>query len=167
MRPGAQGFWKSLGKALARALPALAAGVVALPAAGQSVGDCDWRATAAAIPEPWEAHTRTFANGEVRLALLDTIEPGAGAFHLLVLSPPRDALGARQCRVVSLDGTVGFAGLDFQGLEADYDPATGLTFQLPGTVYSPGADGTESVMLEVTVNQATGAVTARTKPRSE
>ena len=158
-----QGFWKSLAKALARALPALVAAALALPAAAQEVTECDWRATPDAIPEPWEAHSRSFANGNVRLALLDAIEPAAGAFHLLVLSPPFDSLGARQCRIVGFDGTRGFAALDFAALAAAYDPATGLTFRLPGRLWLPEQDFTNALILIVTVNQATGAVTARTE----
>ena len=46
-------------------------------ASAQSVEDCDWRASAQALIEPWEDNTRTFANGDVRLAVTDTIEPAA------------------------------------------------------------------------------------------
>ena len=79
----------------------------------QSVSNCDWRARADAIAEPWEVNTRTYANGAVRVAMLDTIEPGAGALHLLVMAPPYDDLGLRKCDVVSFDGGIGFAGMLF------------------------------------------------------
>ena len=74
-----------------KALLALAfAAAMAGPAVAQQVRDCDWLASAWNLAEPWEENTRTFANGAVRLALLDAIEPGAVPFHLLVLSPPWD-----------------------------------------------------------------------------
>lgn len=133
----------------------------ALPGAAQSVSDCDWRARADAVVEPWEAHTRTYANGAIRVALLDTIEPGAAALNLLVLSPPYDELGGRQCKVVGFEQGLGFAGLDFAQLGATYDPATGLTVSLPGTIYFPEDGFSNSILLHVTINQATGDVTAR------
>ncbi|EAR50466.1 pyridoxal phosphate biosynthetic protein [Oceanicola granulosus HTCC2516] len=134
-----------------------------LPLAAQSVGECDWRARADAIPEPWEAHTMTFANGEVRIALLDTIEPAMVPFHLLVLAPPYDLVGGRTCRVVSWEGTRGFYGLSLEGVTAEYDPAVGLRLQLPAAV--PDADGRETPMwLSVTINQATGQVGAALTP---
>ena len=109
-------------------LSALALLALALPVAAQTVEECDWRAAAQALIEPWEENTRTFANGDVRLALTDVIEPAAGAFHLVILSPPFDELGGRQCRVVSAVGSTGFAGLTLVGMTSAYDPSIGLTF---------------------------------------
>ncbi len=82
---------------------------LAAPVAAQTVGDCDtWQTSARNLAEPWEANSRTFANGDIRVALLDTIEPAA---------PLRR-----------------------------FDPATG---------------GFLSRRLDVTINQATGLITAR------
>ncbi|CAN0606350.1 unnamed protein product, partial [Ectocarpus sp. 12 AP-2014] len=96
--------------ATALATLALSSGTFVSPSLAQSVGDCDWRASAQALVEPWDApeNTRTFANGDVRLAIIDTIEPAAGAFHLIILSPPYDEVGGRQCQVVSTNSSVGF-----------------------------------------------------------
>ena len=130
--------------------------VLAQPASAQVVEECDWRAGAPAIAEPWDENTRTFANGNVRLALLDTIEPAAGAMHILVLSPPRGELGERRCQIVSLSSQIGFSGIEFGRLDAGYDPARGLTFKVPVGVY----DGSASVprILVFTLNQATGEI---------
>ena len=125
----------------------------------QEVGDCDWRSSARNVVEPWSENTRTFSNGKTRLALLDTIEPAAGAFHLLIISPPYDELGSPQCKVLSLQGTIGFAGLTFSELEASYDPSTGLTFILPGQVYNPDDGLTAPMFLGLILNQATGLIT--------
>ena len=128
--------------------------------AAQMVGDCDWRASAANLAEPWEGNTRTFANGAVRIAVIDTVEPAAAAFHLMVLSPPYDELGLRQCRLVSAGGGHGFATLSLDGMEAGYDPATGLTFVLASGRYT--AEGLVlPTTLSVTVNQATGQISGR------
>lgn len=141
---------------------ALAAGPLA--ATAQEINQCDWRANAHALVEPWEQNTRTFANGEVRLALIDTVEPALGAFYLLVLSPPRDVLGERMCRTIGFGNGMGYPALDFQGLEAEYDPAVGLVFRLPGRRFDPERAATEAITVQVTLNQATGEIGVRHEP---
>jgi hypothetical protein len=148
-------------------MPALALGpLVALgmtgAAAAQSIGACDdFRSSAFALAEPWEESSRLFANGAVRLAVTDTIEPAAGAFHLVILSPPYDEVGGRSCRLVSGADGIGFAGLTLDGMSADYDPATGLRFRLKATRWLPETGDYAEAVLTVTLNQASGAVTAR------
>lgn len=132
------------------------------PASAETVEDCDWRASTHSMAEPWEDNTRTFANGNVRLAVTDTIEPAAGAFHLVILSPPYDELGGRQCAVVSANGSIGFSGLTLDGMTSDYDPAIGLTFMIEAGAYDPETGGTIPQTLTVTLNQATGEITAST-----
>lgn len=129
------------------------------PLAAQTVSECDWRASAQAIAEPWEEMTARFANGAIRLAVLDVVEPAAGAFHLLVLSPPFDELGSRQCRVVSLDNALGFAGLSLGGTKASYDPARGLSVGINAVRWA-GNDQYVNATLTVTINQATGVISA-------
>ena len=132
-------------------------GALTTPAAAQEAVPCDWAARADGIVEPWEDNTATFANGAVRLALIDTVEPAAGAFHLLILSPPLGELGERQCRTLGIGG-MGFAGLDFASLQAVHDPARGLIFTLAATQYD-GADFRPAT-LEFSLNQATGVIRA-------
>lgn len=131
----------------------------AAPAAAQDVQQCDWIARADAIVEPWEEHSRTFANGEVRIALLDVIEPAAGAFHLLVLSPPYAELGERQCVTLGMSNNIGFAHVAFSTLQAAYDPTTGLTFEIDVAVMD--ANGAPVPRhLSFSLNQSTGAIAA-------
>ncbi len=135
--------------------------IAALPlmAQAQEVTPCDWRASAAAVVEPWDENARTFANGAVRLALLDTIEPAAAAFHILVLSPPFDEVGGRQCRIISADTLgSGFEAINFAELEADYEPSTGLLFMLPARVYDPEDGPAKMGRLSFALNQATGEI---------
>jgi hypothetical protein len=134
---------------------------LAAPAAAQTAFPCDWQARADAIVEPWDDNTATFANGAVRVALLDVIEPAAGAFYLLILHPPYDELGSRVCTVVGLNESLGYANIDFNGLEARYDPARGLTFEVPVTIYLPEQSFQNPALVSITVNQATGAVTVK------
>ncbi len=133
--------------------------VLATASAAQEVVDCDWQARADGIVEPWEENTATFANGEVRLALLDTVEPAAGAFYVLVLSPPYDEFGLRQCKTLGVAGGVGFSGADFATLGADYDPAIGLIFAMEASYLEDGVDFVSTTLI-FTLNQATGAIEA-------
>ncbi len=133
---------------------------LASPAAAQSVSNCDWQASAQAIAEPWEENTRTFANGRVRVAVLDTIEPAIGFAWLLVLSPPFSELGDRQCKVVGASEDIGFAGLFFDTLTSSYHPQTGLTLSVEARFYDAKVDGFSRKPVVVTLNQSTGAMTA-------
>lgn len=127
--------------------------------AAQVALPCDDIAHVDAIVEPWADNTATFAEGAVRLAVLDTIEPAAAAFHMLILHPPFDPLGARTCTTVGLDEGLGYAGFLFADLTADYDPALGLIFKLPAFIYLPEQSFQNSAVLTITVNQASGDVT--------
>ncbi|WP_380054731.1 hypothetical protein ACFE33_14245 [Falsihalocynthiibacter sp. SS001] len=126
----------------------------------QSVSDCEWQAHSSNIAEPWEDNTRTFSNGDVRLAYLDTVEPAAGYAHLLILSPPYDEVGSRQCKTVGMSEGLGFAGLSFAELEASYDPATGLVFTVPIGIYAPEEGESKFNTLKVGLNQSSGDITA-------
>ncbi len=137
----------------------------ALPASAQTVRPCDgWQANAQNLVEPWDETTRTFANGAVRVALLDTVEPAAGSFHLMVLSPPEDELGGRQCRLISADGEMGFAGVFFGDMTAGYDPATGLGLDLPVVLYLTETADFQTVGMGLTINQSTGDIRAEIYP---
>ena len=137
--------------------------ILAAPATAQAVIDCDgWQSSARNIPEPWEANIRTFANGNIRVALLDTIEPAAGAFYLMIIAPPYDELGSRNCGVIADgDGVIVFDGLFFDQLGASYDPATGLTLRVPVSLFAPATGGFDPAILAVTINQATGTISPR------
>lgn len=130
--------------------------LAATPIAAQDVVDCDWQSQARNLAEPWAENSAVFAEGQVRVAKLDTVEPAAGGFHLLVLSPPAGELGDRQCKVITWNG-IGFATIEFGALESAYDPAIGLMFSVPVRV-SEGADFTNPAMLQFSLNQETGEI---------
>jgi hypothetical protein len=111
------------------------------------------------LVEPWEDNTRVFANGDVRLAAIDTIEPAGGAAYVLVLSPPRSELGERQCRVIGYTDQLGFAAVYFDLLTADYDPAIGLLFDVNVQIVTADGSFTNGGLLSLTLNQSTGAMT--------
>ncbi|MCF2871830.1 hypothetical protein L0664_12190 [Octadecabacter sp. G9-8] len=133
--------------------------LLASPALAQVAMPCDWQARADAIVEPWEDNSASFANGAVRVALLDTIEPAAGAAYLLFLHPPMDEVGGRTCTVVGLDESLGYAAIFFEELKADYNAATGLTFTVPTIIYLPEQNFQNSALLSISVNQSSGDVT--------
>jgi len=141
----------------------LVAIALALPATAQTAIDCDdWKSSGAKIVEPWDTHSRTLANGNVRVALMDMIEPAAAAFYLLVLSPPYDELGVRSCELVGEgDGGHGFHVLHVDQMTSSYDATTGLSLRIPGMTYDANVDEFVAAMLRVSINQATGDVSAK------
>ena len=144
----------------ARRILALFALLAPATASAQAVHDCNgWQGGARNIAEPWEAHTRTFANGAIRVALLDTVEPAAGAFYLLVLAPPYDELGSRTCALIGTVDNIGFAQADFSALSASYDPVQGLTLRMGVEIFAPLVGGFDPAILAVTINQAAGTIT--------
>ncbi|MBT8412279.1 MAG: hypothetical protein KJP02_10845, partial [Octadecabacter sp.] len=128
------------------------------PAIAQAAFPCDWRARADNIVEPWAENSATFANGAVRIALMDTVEPAAAAFYLLIIHPPFDELGLPICTLVGLDNGLGYGAIYFNELDASYDPARGLIFDVPAMVYLPEQSFQNAARLQITVNQATGDV---------
>ncbi len=135
-------------------------GLASAPLAAAELRPChEGPNLASAIAEPWEEATRTFANGAVRLAVIDTLEPAAAAFHLLILSPPYDELGDRQCRMVSFFEGSGYGAMTLDNMSADYDPAYGLTFEIWVQVYNPDTAHFDHGSLFITLNQSTGEIT--------
>lgn len=126
----------------------------AMPGHAQSVDECGWFANASFLAEPWADNTKVFANGAVRVALIDTVEPAAAPYRLLILSPPYSELGERQCATVGV-----FSRFDFAALTARYDPAEGLTVSAPVGMLLEYGDA--PLTLDVTINQATGAIQAK------
>ena len=145
--------------ALPRAFAALSVALCcAVPAAGQTLRSCDtFEANARNLMSPPEVAVQSFAEGEVRIIGLDTIEPACCYAHLLVTHPvPDEPYPA--CTLISDTGGVGFAGVDMGALTSSYDPVDGLVVTVPVGKY----DGQASIMspLTVTVDGPTGQVTA-------
>ncbi|MBT0959238.1 hypothetical protein IV417_17760 [Alphaproteobacteria bacterium KMM 3653] len=111
--------------------------------------------------------SRPFANGEVRLAPVSTGPISSGPHYLVILSPPRDAQGLRQCKTLKFEGDKGFAALEFNALTADYDPAKGLIFTLPALIYLPEESFVNSMVMTLTLNQSTGAIDVQTELGNE
>lgn len=136
------------------------------PAAAQIVTECEWIGAAQNILEPWEVHSRTYANGAIRVAVADTGgEPACCSSHLMVLSPSGDGREDpvwRQCRIVSASEGLGFYAIDIPGIIASYDPARGLLLSVPVAHWHDGVnDGRPPIpeRMEVRINQANGSVT--------
>lgn len=123
-----------------------------------AVGECQgWQANAANVD--WSQPSPTYADGAIRLVALDTVEPAAAAFHIMVLMLTAGA-SEQLCYLVSagLEGH-GFAGADLSRAVASYNPATGLSVTLPVTEMLPTGDF-ENVPLLLLINQAEPSVTA-------
>lgn len=121
---------------------------------------CGGPAQVGAIVEPWSKGTRTFAQGAIRLVLLDTAEPACCAVHLAILAPdPQDEMGLRQCLTLSDGGEwTGFQSIDLQGVQSSYDAGRGLLLRIPVERYVDGLRSNHDAVA-IRINQATGAVT--------
>lgn len=139
------------------ALPLL--GLAPNLAAAAQVRECDETANVQSIAEPWEKNTRSFYDGNVRVALLDTGgEPVCCSVHLMLLIPDKsDEMGGRLCRIVSDHESLGFAGIDFARLSARYNAQGGLLITFPYTLYVDGLSSRNGVA-HVRVNVAKGSV---------
>lgn len=146
-------------------LALMAVSVVPVAATAQAVSTCGWIGSPANIMEPWEANTRSFANGNIRVARVDTGgEPVCCSSYLLVLSPSGESDGPsfRQCRIVSAQPGQGFFDVDIAGIAASYDPRQGLLLSVPVAEWHPGMEtGAPPIRdrLDIRINQATGSVT--------
>ena len=144
---------------------ALVAGLSTLaacaPAFAVQVRECDETAHAQSIMEPWEKNTKSFYNGQVRVALMDTGgEPVCCSAHLLILAPDKDdEMGGRLCRLVGDKGALGFAGIDFARLTTRYDAGRGLLISFPYQLYVDGISNRTGVA-RVRVNLERGTVNA-------
>ncbi|GKY86229.1 hypothetical protein [Sinisalibacter aestuarii] len=127
-----------------------------LPAAAQTVEECDWRADMRFIAEPWEDHIASLANVGVRLAIIDMRDPVAVPYRLVVISPPYDEDDWPQCMTIG-----SFAGIDFAALQTGYDPNTGLIFTVPVRLYDAATDTTQPSVLTFSLNQASGDILSR------
>lgn len=138
--------------------------ILASPATAQeAISECDWPASLRNIVEPWESHTRTFANGKIRIAHVDTGgEPVCCSSYLAILAPTGSeiALESRQCKLLT-DGPEmsGFNWVAFDAITASYDPGLGLLLSVPVERYDFAGDGTTiPATIGIRINQATGEI---------
>jgi hypothetical protein len=144
----------------------LSAGVLVATAAfvteagAVQVRPCDETASVQSLAEPWEKNSRTFSNGNVRVALLDTGgEPVCCSVHLLILAPDTTSeMGDRTCHIVGDHDSLGFAGVDFTKLQAKYEEGKGLLLTFPYTLYVDGLSSKPGTA-RVRVNLERGTVT--------
>lgn len=147
----------------------LAAATMALSAFSAnaaSVKDCgdDFKTNVQSLAEPWEKNTKTFLNGSVRIALIDTGgEPACCSMHLLVLAEaPEDPSGppSRICKIVSNTAEMGFMNIDFTKIRSGFSPARGLDLVMPYELYIDGLKS-RSGIARINVNLRKGVVSAR------
>ena len=152
---------KMLGRILASVLGLFAATAPAGAVVVRACDDGNNTAMVTNIVEPWEKNARTYYNGQVRVALLDTGgEPACCSLHLLILSPgaAKDEPAYTDCHVVSDHDNFGFGNIDFAKLGARYDAGKGLLISFPFIV-SNGDDVQKPGTAKIRVNVSSGAVT--------
>lgn len=132
----------------------------AVAAQAQVVSVCDITDQMGKIATPADLNVRHYANGNVMVAVVDDGRDDVGqALSVLVVSPPLDQSGQRQCRLVSATLDKGYAALVLDRAEAAYDPAKGLTVFFPAVVMPTFDSLGDKIDLAVTINQATGMIT--------
>jgi hypothetical protein len=130
---------------------AISATLMAMPAMAAVVRDCGDTGRVEFIAEPWAENSRTFYNGEIRIALIDTEgEPACCSSHLMVLytAEPKDEPAYRACKLITqTEGGLGFSGVDFAHIKATYDPKRGVLLSVPvARMSEDGASETRSVI---------------------
>jgi hypothetical protein len=147
-----------------RIIPAVLGVTVAMmaaPSGAQSVVPCAGLITIEMISEPWEQYSRAYADGAIRLFEAYVSPSMAAGAVIGVLHPvPGDPYSQRVCTAVQYanpDPSF-FSEVLIAEATATYDPVTGLTIRVP--VRFP--DSRQPIdAIWITVNQATGKVTAR------
>jgi hypothetical protein len=132
---------------------------VATVAGAQSLESCDWVASAANLVEPWAETTRSYGDGAIRIALLDTGgEPVCCSMHLLILSPGEYG---QACHVLSAQAGTGFREVLLENVESRYDAGKGLLLSVPVGDFDPDTGGVDQGSIRpvrIRINQSTGAV---------
>lgn len=147
---------------------AVSASVLATSAVSETIVACDYIASAANIEEPWENNTRTYANGDIRIALLNTGgEPVCCSNHLLIVSPNPEY--GKGCHVLSDAEGYGFREVEFKAITSRYEPGTGIVLDVPVGDFDPDTGGVASRsrrVVRVQINQATGDVSLFSRAKS-
>ena len=129
----------------------------ASPAAAVTVRACDGITDQAMnIVEPWSANSWAFYQGKVRVAVLDTGgEPACCSSHLLVMFPDDQSPGGGLvCRIVSDNGSNGFAEIDARSVRGAYDPRRGLQVSFGYSYFPRGGEATRRGVAKVRINLA-------------
>lgn len=105
----------------------------------------------------WDDPTRTFANGAIRLILLDIEEPACCSVHVMVLHPNGDD-PFLSCSLISRSEGYGWLKASLEHATSAYAPGEGLRLSLPMIAYM--GEGEAPEILRLTINQATGQVRA-------
>ena len=147
-----------------RAQSAVIAFSGAVAATAQSLERCDWVASAGNLVEPWAETTRTYSDGAVRIALLDTQgEPVCCSYHLLILSPNPEY--GEDCHVLSDLPGMGFRQIFLEDSASRYDAGKGLLLTIPVGRFDLDTGGVDPASIgpvSIRINQASGKVTLET-----
>ena len=142
---------------------ALAIGSATLPTSAQTLPECGGIAGSTATEGATEVKSKSYANGKINLTLLDAGGPSHGPLYVRVEWPRVDAAAGETCRVLGFEDGVGFAMIEFDAIAAAYDPAKGLTLSVPTLFVLPEASFSNTMLVHMTINQATGEISTETE----
>ena len=108
-----------------------------------------------------EQNTRTFYNGQVRVAVVDTGgEPVCCSSYLVVIYPNvDDELGGRSCTMLSQGERSGWAGIDVKAIRTSYNATTGLSLAVPVSVLRDDDTGVRKVTINLRLDLRTSKLT--------
>lgn len=114
------------------------------------------------VAEPWGENTRVFAEGAVRLVVLNTGEPAFASYHLLVMFWGGNDFGMVEhfCQITSLS-RLGFYDVTLASMESRYDPSLGLVLTVPVSLYDAESDRAVVQPLDIAINRQRYSVQAR------
>lgn len=123
-------------------------------ATAQEIRDCR-EFNQGVIIDPTEMKGRTYANGEVTIAVVhDGRDRSSDSLFVLVYAPDSSKPDEKQCRMIGNEDGRGYADVRLNVAQAEFTAAAGLTVLIPARTYSM-YDGDEEIsMLSVNVSRA-------------
>lgn len=133
------------------------------------IDGCDSRSVslgqAAYLLEPWDEHSKEISD-QVRLATLRSADLGHQEYYLLILGKTpvfEHDPGPRQCRVITFEGSNGFARIDMSGVitkQVEHRGKQVLSFSVPVAIVQQDESEREVILL-VNFDTENGNTTAR------
>lgn len=134
--------------------------LVAAPASAQEVRDCIALDRSKVILNPLDMNARTYANGEVSLAVVhDGRSHSYDSLFVLVYAPDLENETKRNCRMIGQGEGRGYTDVRLRAAVADYTAADGLTVEVPARIFRKEDGSSNTTLLSVNVNRTTNEIT--------
>ena len=134
--------------------------LLASSATAQEVRDCMTLDRQNVVLNPLDMSGRSYANGEVTLAVIhDGRSNSTDSLFLLVYAPDGQNPDKKKCRMIGMGEGRGYANVRLEAAQADYTAADGLTVIVPARIYLQKEAFINTTLLSINVNRATDEIT--------